>query len=230
MDTVQSQENDSYFKELLTTLGNGFIYAFVVAGWILKNLFLGLLDGTGYLAIKFYQYILSPDAFRRYGKCVVLTGLFIVRSYTFVENICIYLSSRVKHTLYLNGRIGMLFADVETSDRDGYFILRQFGDDKMTEMNYKIENRWLARKDMLSSADLNSIMSQSLDHGLQVAYLYWKGRLMKPYDLAPLVQIKPIIYTHDRVVLPSERRWVADFKEDRIQLDPRKAQDIVHRA
>lgn len=231
MSTTHTQESDSLFKETFTSLCNGFLYSFMIAGWILKTSFLGLLDITGYLSIKFYQYVLSPDAFRRYGRWVIAFGRFLVRSYLFFENCCMYLSMRFKHTFYLQGRIGLLFCDVEKNDRDGYFVLRQYGDDKMTEMNYKIDNRWIARKDMPSSADLNSIMSQALDQGLQVAHLYWKDRLMKPYDLAPLAVInKPVIHHNDRTVLWSERRWVADVQQERVRLDPRKAQDIIHLA
>ena len=228
---MHTQESDSLFKETFTSLCNGFLYSFMIAGWILKASFLGLLDITGYLTIKFYEFVLSPAAFRRYGRWAVACWRFAVRSYLFVENCGIYLSTRFKHTFYLQGRIGLLFIDVEKNGRDGYFILRQYGDDKMTEMNYRIDNRWIALKEMPSSADLNGIMSQALDQGLQVAHLYWNDRLMKPYDLARLAVIdKPVVHYSDRAILWGERRWVAEVPQDRVRLDPRKAQDIIHLA
>jgi hypothetical protein len=230
MDNNQTQGTVSFRREVFENICNGFLFAFAVAGWLLKTVFLGLCDVTGYLSIKFYQFVLSPAAFRRYWRGLVASWRFAVKTYLFIEGRCEYVSMRVQHIFYYRGRVGLVIFDVSDEERDGYLILRTFGNERMATMNFRCTNRWMARKNQPLSYHLNDIMSQSLDSGLYVAHLYWKDCLMKPYDVAALGIIKPAIHDGDRQYLSPARHWVPETPSEPLRLDPRKFQDIIHQA
>lgn len=199
----------SYMKTLIAVILN--------LAQMLGQALLKLCDLVGLIASVLFHYTLSADAFKRYWR-------WSVRAFYAIDTALHAFADWFAHVTYLNGRLGIVNFDVEAHEQDGYFVLRQFGDRRMVRLNFRVENRWLARHGRLTNRHLNELMTRALDAGYQVAHVYWGERRLVPYNVEALALLR----TPDDVRLPAERRWYMEpAKSD---FNPHRYMNIIHRA
>lgn len=119
---------------------------------------------------------------------------------------------------FFRGKVGYVnFNLLQEESPDGYLVLRQFGDQRMVEIGYRIENRWLVTRDSLPMGYvLASIRSQAIEQGYQVAHVKWGSKLLMPY-FAPRLSL---LRRPDDVSIPSEELWMEVQKFPQYDGDP----------
>ncbi len=179
---------------------------------------LKLCDITGLVTSAIVYHTLSPYAFKRYGR-------WITTAFKAIDRFLHYISIRLADLTYLKGRVGTVIFNVDDEERDGYLMLREYGDQRMVRMNFRIENRWVAERGKLTNRHLNELMTQALDAGYRVAHVYWGERRVIPYN----VEAISLLRRPDDVRLPPERRWYVEPKRTASSMRP-ELMNIIQRA
>lgn len=115
----------------------------------------------------------------------------------------------VINLMFFRGKIGQVVLDLQDTDvPDGFIVARQFGEEqRMVEIAFRIENRWLVNgKELPSGYVLSQVRTQAMIAGYKVAYLKWGNKKLMPYQVAPL----GLIRKPDDVMLPAEEKWTEE--------------------
>lgn len=142
-----------------------------------------------------HQTLTSVTAFKRYGR-------WIRAAYRFCDRNGRLFSEWLVHVAYYRGSLGYVHLDVADHERDGYVVLREFGDQRMVALNFYCENRWQIRKGP-NGRVLSELRTQVMDAGHNIAHIVWGDKKMMPYH-APALKLNR--YPDDKGV-PAEVTW-----------------------
>lgn len=137
------------------------------------------------------------------------------RFFRMLDNLGDSMSAYLVNIAFYRGKVGDVDFNPE-AERDGYIVVREFGDQRNVVMDFRIQNRWLVKHlegKQPANFILNQILSQSLVCGMKTAYIVWGEIPLHQYSFAPI----HLPRLPEPIELPPETRWMPkqDFGYDR---------------
>jgi hypothetical protein len=155
----------------------------------------------------------SRIAMRRYKRWTLATARAIKRwsiaTYRFVDHYTTLGCDWMMHAFYLRGSIGLVNFDIDDEDRDGYVVVRQFGDQRNVGFNFRIENRWIARKGFHGRA-MTELRTCVMDAGHNITRVVVGEQPMMPHAKLPEISLSDDCNWKPGDPLPDYRRHTAN--------------------
>ena len=177
-------------------------YILRMTGWI--SIIVAMY--TAHVVMWLHARLTSRVAMRRYKRWAQNVKRWTVNTYHWIDYKTTRMGNWMMHVFYLRGSLGQITFDVDDENRDGYVVVREFGDARNVPFNFWCENRWIIERG-LNGRNMIELHTAVMDAGYNVAKVVLGEKKLSPYAKLPEVQLPETMSWKPNMELPDPRRF-----------------------
>lgn len=188
-------------------------FSLAIGDWALRMVgFLTIMAYlyTSYLLLWGHEIFTSREAFARYKRWTLATARFIKRhsiaTYNWIDLHSELIGQWMMDKLILRGSLGLISFEIEEEFRDGYVIVREFGDARNVPFSFRVENRRAVRKG-LTGRNLVELRTYVMDKGYNIGQIVVGEKTLTPYAKLPEVKLPEVLEWKPAMELPNYRSF-----------------------